>query len=112
MALSPAAVLVNTSGGIQQVAPATGSTSTFAFVSASNNTLLASNPNRAGVSIFNDSTGNYLVKFGSGIADNSFTFYIPPAAMYDMPMPTYTGQILGRSWGSGSGTIYVTELTP
>jgi len=112
MGISPASVLVNTSGGIQQVAPAVGTTTSFAFVSASNSTLLAANPNRAGFSIFNDTNANYLIKFGSSISDTSFTFYLPPQSLYDSTLPAYTGQVNGRGWGSGSGTIYVTELTP
>lgn len=112
MGLSPAAILVNTSGAIQQVAPATGTTTTAAFASASNNALLAANPNRAGFSIFNDTNANYLVKLGDSISDTSWTFYLPPQSLYDAPLPTYTGPVNGRGWGSGSGTIYVTELTP
>lgn len=112
MALSPAAILVNTSGAIQQVAPATGTTTSFAFTSASNNALLLGNPNRAGFSIFNDTNANYLIKFGAGVSDTSFTFYLPPQSLYDSALPAYTGPVNGRGWGSGSGSIYVTELTP
>lgn len=112
MGLSPASVLVNTSGAIQQVAPAQGTTTAFAFASASNNSLLAANPNRAGLSIFNDTNANYLVLLGTGITDSKFSFYLPPQSMYDAPMPTYTGPVQGRGWGVGSGSIYVTELVP
>lgn len=111
--LNPASILVNTSGAIQQVSPASGSTTAIAFVSASNNTVLAANSNRARFSIYNDSSGNYLVLFsGSGISDTMFSFYLPPQTMYDSDIPTYTGPIQGRGWGSGSGNIYVTEMVP
>jgi len=112
MGLSPASVLVNTSGAIQQVAPAQGLTTSFAFTSASNNTLLAANPNRACFSVFNDTNANYLVLLGSTITDAKWSFYLPPQSLYDAPMPAYTGIVQGRGWGVGSGTIYVTELVP
>jgi hypothetical protein len=73
--------------------------------------LLASNANRRGVIIHNDSPGILYVKYGTTASTTSYTYKIAADGTWDMPMPIYTGQIDGIWTSSASGSARITELT-
>lgn len=77
--------------------------------SASSVTLLASNANRLGASIFNDSTQVLYVKFGSAASATSFVVKMAAADYYEVPF-AYSGIITGI-WASANGSARVTEVT-
>jgi hypothetical protein len=87
------------------------STGTLANVasSASSVTLLASNANRLGATIHNDSTQILYVKFGTTASATSYTVKMVADAYYEVPFG-YTGRIDGI-WASANGNARVTELT-
>lgn len=61
-----------------------------------NVTLLASNLDRLGAYLVNDSpTANLFLKFGATASITSYTVKIPPLAYYEFPWPCYTGQVDG-----------------
>lgn len=79
--------------------------------SASSVTLQASNANRKGWSIFNDSTSMLMIKFGATATHTSFTLVLPCGGYYEMPNPTiYSGVIDGIWITADGGAARVTEL--
>ena len=58
--------------------------------------LLAANPSRVGATIFNASTANLFINFGTNTLDstNNFAAKIIPGGYYEVPV-TYTGIIAG-----------------
>jgi hypothetical protein len=93
----------------KEIRSATGTTTTVA-ASASNVTLLASNANRLGATIFNDSVAaNLFVKLGATASATSFAARITPNGYYEVPY-NYTG-IIDGIWSAASGNARITELT-
>ena len=78
--------------------------------SASSVTLKASNANRLGLTIQNDSTAVLYVKFGATASASSYTVKMVAGAYYEAPAPVYTG-IVDGIWASATGNAYITELT-
>jgi galactitol-specific phosphotransferase system IIB component len=78
-------------------------------------TLLASNANRIGATIFNDSTSKLYLALHSGAAITAtapaaaHTIQIPAGGYYEVPFG-YTGIITGL-WAAANGAARVTELT-
>lgn len=111
-------LLVNLAAGstVNQVetVPVVSSTATLANVaaSASSVTLQASNVNRLGLIIVNDSTVNLYVKFGSSASATSFTYKLGAGGILEIG-PTgirYTNIVTGI-WDSATGSARMTELT-
>lgn len=111
MGLSPAAVLVNTSGGIQQVAPATSLNSSWNYASGSSNTF-PGNTNRAGMSLLNDSTGTVLVRLGTTVSSTVYSFYLQPGQSYESGFPGWTGPVAVLGYNAGAGTVFLEEMFP
>lgn len=80
--------------------------------SASSGQLLAANPNRIGVMIFNDDANALYVKYGTTATLTDMTVRISGTFGYwEMPFPIYTGRIDGIWAADGSGGARITELT-
>jgi hypothetical protein len=78
--------------------------------SASSVTVLASNANRLGASVFNDSTAIlYLDTTGGTASATNYTVQIGASAYFEMPFG-YTGAITGI-WASATGSARVVEYT-
>lgn len=78
--------------------------------SATNVTLLASNANRRGATVHNDSAlANLFVKLGATASATSFTARLLPNGYYEVPFG-YTG-IIDGIWSLASGNARITELT-
>lgn len=77
--------------------------------SASSVTCLASNANRLGASIYNDSTAILYAKFGATASTTSFTQRIEGGGTYEVPFG-YTG-IVDCIWSAANGSARTTELT-
>jgi len=105
-------VKVTPSGAlITDEALASATTITSVAASASNVTLLSSNNNRLGATVWNDSTTATLyVSLGTGAAStSSYTAQLFPSGYYEVPYG-YTGQINGI-WTAAVGNARITELT-
>ena len=102
-------IQVNTSGYIVS-APSSSSTATLANVSgsASSVTLQASNTSRKKLTIFNDSSTNLYIKYGSSASSTSFSYKLAP--LDTLEEQTYTGIVTGI-WDSATGAARMTELT-
>lgn len=87
----------------------TGTTTTVNDTTTST-TLLASNSNRLGATIFNDSTADLYVKFGTTASSSSFAVKIAPYGYYEVPFH-YSGVISGIWSSNTSGQAVITELT-
>lgn len=96
--------------GRVQEAPAGTATLSNVASSASNGTLLASNPARIGALVFNDSTQALYLKYGATASTSSFTVKIAAGGFYEFPEPIYTGQVDGI-WDAANGNARLTELT-
>lgn len=94
---------------IQEVRCATA-TLTNVNDTASSTSILASNTDRRGVMIHNDSTSILYIKFGSTASTTSFTVKIPAGLGWEMPLPIYTGAIDGIWSADASGAARITEL--
>jgi hypothetical protein len=91
-----------------------GGTATQSSVAdtASSTTILASNANRLGATVANDSSAVLYLLLGSGTASaTNYTARVVQYAYYETPFG-YTGQINGV-WASdpGTGGARVTEIT-
>jgi hypothetical protein len=78
--------------------------------SATNVTLLASNANRLGAYVFNDSSVSLYIKFGATASTSSFTVKLTAGSYFELAHPCYTG-ILDGIWDSATGNARVTEVT-
>lgn len=94
---------------IAEVNPDTAVVSSVAS-SAASVTLAASNIDRKGLSIFNDSTKVLFAKLGATASASDYTLKIPAGGYYELPHPVYTGRIDGI-WQAANGAAKVTELT-
>lgn len=72
-------------------------------------TILASNANRLGAIIFNDSTATLIIGLFTGASASNLTLKLPPGAVYEIPFG-YTGIITGL-WDAVNGNARVTEIT-
>ncbi|MBC1218488.1 hypothetical protein GNF10_17345 [Nostoc sp. UCD121] len=99
---NPAAVTVSAS---------TSGTSTPTTVasSASSVTILASNSNRKGATIWNDSTANLFIEFAATATTSAFTAKLSSDGYFEVPF-NYTGVISGI-WSAANGNALVRELT-
>lgn len=87
---------------------ATGTQTTVAS-SASNVTLLASNANRLGAILYNDSTAICYVRLAATATSSNFSYKMMPDSTVEIPFG-YTG-IIDGIWASATGNMRVTELT-
>ncbi|KKN30161.1 hypothetical protein LCGC14_0836750 [marine sediment metagenome] len=77
--------------------------------STSNQTLIASNGDRRGLLIYNDSIADQYIKLGTVATTIDFTVKLTRRMFYEVT-PAYVGQIDVIS-SSTNGAIQVTELT-
>jgi hypothetical protein len=89
--------------------PATSAVTSVAGAAVAT-TLLAANTARKGFMIFNDSTANLFLKFGSDASTTSFTVRLGNGDFYEMNERVYTGIITGI-WSVAAGNARITELT-
>lgn len=92
----------------KEVRSSTPTQSTVA-ASASNVTLLASNSNRLGGTIANDSTASLYIKLGATASTSSYTVKLLQDDYFEIPF-AYTG-IIDGIWSSATGNARITELT-
>lgn len=94
----------------KEVRSATGTQSTVADT-ASSTTLLASNANRLGATIANDSSAVLYVKLGATASATSYTARVVQYGLYELPYG-YTGVVDGI-WATdpGDGAARITEFT-
>lgn len=77
---------------------------------ASSTTLIASNANRLGATVFNDSTVVLYLKLGATASTTSFSIKLDPSDYYEIPFG-YTGVVDGIWASDASGAARITELT-
>lgn len=88
--------------------PSTG-TNTSVSGSTSQVTLLASNANRKGATIYNDSILNALkISLGATVTANNFTVVIASSGYYELPFG-YTGIVTGI-FNTATGAARITEV--
>jgi len=74
-------------------------------------TVLASNANRKGCLLVNDTGANCFISYAATSTTSTYTFRLTSNAFYEMAFPIYTG-IISVIWGSnGANNLNVTELT-
>ncbi len=93
-----------------QPTAATSTSVTSVAASASNVELLASNTNRLGATIWNESTTATLyLKMGITASITSYTAQVFPSGYFELPYG-YTGEIDGI-WSAAVGNARITEVT-
>jgi hypothetical protein len=111
VAADPALVVAISPNNPITTSPASSATSSVTSVasSATNVTLLASNANRRGATVFNDSNKTLYLKLGATASTTSYTAQLGVSDYYEVPF-AYTGIIDGL-WSSVNGSARITELT-
>lgn len=71
-------------------------------------TLLEPKLTRLAAKIFNDSTDNLYVKFGSAATTSDFTVKLTAGAYFEFPLPVYLGEVTGI-WDGTNGGAQITE---
>lgn len=106
------AVTANAGTGTFATKETRASTATLTNVNdtASSTTLLASNANRLGFSVYNDSTVTLYLKYGVTASLTSFTVPILAGGYFEDPW-NYTGQVDGIWASDASGAARIMELT-
>lgn len=90
--------------------PATTGTQTSVAASTTAGTVLASNANRLGAAVYNDSTGTLYMLAAAGTASTTaYTVQMAANSYYETPF-RYTGIITGV-WTVSSGAARVTAYT-
>jgi hypothetical protein len=93
---------------IKAVRASTATVSTVAGTTASG-TILASNANRLGAALYNDSTAPlYLVVGTAAASSTSFSIAVAGSAYFELPF-NYTGVLMG-AWAANAGSARVTEF--
>lgn len=112
VATDPALVVAISPNNSFTASPPKSSTSITSSVAAATSsvTLLASNSNRLGATIFNDSSQFLYVKLGTTASVTDYTIKLFPAGYYEVPFG-FTGEIDGI-WAGTGGFARVDELTP
>lgn len=100
----------NTTAWLIKAQRASTGTTTSVAGSASNGTLLASNSNRLGATIYNDSTAVLYVKLGATASSTSYTVQLAANGGYYEVPANYTG-IIDGIWASATGNARITELS-
>jgi hypothetical protein len=74
-------------------------------------TLAAAQTIRVGLIVYNDSTSDLYLKFGSSASTTDFTYFIPAGGTWEsVNGVSYTGIVTGI-WTTATGAAQVTELT-
>lgn len=102
-------VIGGSSAPIKTRGGATTAALTNVASSASSVSILASNANRIGAVVCNDSTAILYLKFGATASATSYTVQMQPNDYFETPFG-YTGAIDGI-WSAANGNARVTELT-
>ena len=71
-------------------------------------TILASNTNRNGLLLFNDSTAAFYFNFGTVASTSNYSLKMESGSYYEMNQPIYKGVITGL-WSAVNGSLKVTE---
>lgn len=101
---------------VRPLASATGTISSVSSTVTANTTLLASNANRLGATIFNESTAILYIAFGATcgptLTPTTYTVQIAAGGFYELSTPAivYTG-VITCTWSAANGSARVTELT-
>ena len=104
VAISPNSSLI-----VNQTRPATA-TVTSVTVAVASTTILASNVNRLGAILWNQ-TGTTFVKLGTTASSTSYTVRLAINSEWEVPTPVYTGIITGSA-SAATNILLATELTP
>jgi len=88
---------------------ATTPTTTSPAVTNSNTSILASNSNRLGATIYNEGAAICYMILGSTATTTSYTLQIQVGGYYEVPFG-YTGAIFGIT-SAGTATLRVTEIS-
>lgn len=76
---------------------------------ATSQQALAANTNRAGVIMVNTDANIVRIKYGTTASASSFTVPIGPGAVWEMPIPIYSGRIDAIWDADGAGSLFITE---
>jgi len=88
-----------------------GTTSAITRVASSTSSqqLIAANANRKMLALYNDSSGQQYIKWGTTASQTDFTVRMSSQSYYELPIPCYTGRLDVISQNNNGG-IQVTEL--
>ncbi len=106
---SPVAVDAVGAVFVRTVPAVTPTVSVRTMVAVTAQTLQVANVNRRSLAIFNDTTAPLNVRLGAGASATSLTHRLAIGGYWEVP-EGYTGLVDGFATGTGSGSVYVTEV--
>jgi hypothetical protein len=71
--------------------------------------LLAARAARKGAVITNDGAATLYIGYGATTSMTAYTYKMPPNAVFEMPLPIWTGAI-SAIWNGALGSAVITEL--
>ena len=90
--------------------PPSGADVTQILRSDTSSEFLPANADRRGATIENAAPGPLFVRYGGTASPSDYSVKLPPWASFEVPFPSYTGQIVGVWASAGSGQAMVTEV--
>lgn len=73
--------------------------------------LLSENPNRKGLTLYNDLSSEVLIDVGANyFTSGSYMFALPVKEFYEMSSPVFTGIIAAKSLPGTTGVLLVREF--
>ena len=100
---------VDVGGAVESFTPGRTPTTTSVTSSASSVTILASNTNRRGVSILNDSTATLRLSFSTPATTANAFVSLPPGSFLLLDQQLIVTNALYGIWSAANGTAQVTE---
>lgn len=71
--------------------------------------ICAEHGSRIGLMIYNSSTSSLYCRVDGTASLTDYSFIVPPASSYEMPIQYYTDKVTGI-WGAANGHAFVTEI--
>ncbi len=93
-----------------QTPAATSAMATSVAISSTSVLVVAANPNRRGLMLFNNSTTTVYIAYDGTATMTHLTFPIPSLTTWTMAFPIYLGAIAAVRAAAGDGKILSTEL--
>lgn len=98
-------------GSVVDIAHPTTAIVTSIAQSTTVQTFVVANAVRKGLIVHNESARGFLfLKLGGGASSTDFSVKLLPGAAFELPFPTYVGQLTGVWSLSGGGSAQVSEM--
>ena len=99
----------DTSSSIGNVVIKTSNITSNVSASATSVTILATNEDRVGVTIYNDSSADLYINWGLTASTTNFSYFIAAGSTWECPANMVDSSQISGIWSSATGTARITE---